>query len=116
MTTKGEVTFSIKDGVEIATCLAGDFRDAMNERDACRAENQALRESNGELNDLYTTYRGVVQDGAQVADVIKAVRAQLVAARVEIDRLRAALETIANDSYRDGHVAWATEALWEARE
>jgi hypothetical protein len=29
----------------------------------------------------------------------------------EIERLRATLERIAKDSYRDGHVAWAAEAL-----
>jgi predicted RNase H-like nuclease (RuvC/YqgF family) len=29
----------------------------------------------------------------------------------ENERLRAALKKIAKDSYRDGHVAWATEAL-----
>jgi regulator of replication initiation timing len=65
--------------------------DLYDENQRLRAENEALRESNGELNDLYTTYRGLVQDGAQVADVIKAVRAQLAECRAENQWLRAAL-------------------------
>lgn len=53
MTTKDGVSdpyvrFYIKDGVEIATCLASDFRAAMNERDRLRAAFDAHHPPNSQ--------------------------------------------------------------------
>lgn len=44
------VRFYIQNGVEVATCLASDFRDAMNERDALRAKVMKLTQLANELH------------------------------------------------------------------
>ncbi len=69
--------------------------------DALHADIDHLKAELGEVTDLYTTYRGLVHDGVQVADVIKSVRGQLAALRIserawtdQNTRLRAALTEI----------------------
>jgi hypothetical protein len=70
--------------------------------DALHADIEHLKAELGEVTDLYTTYRGLVHDGVQVADVIKSLRGQLAALCIserawtdQNTRLRAAVETAA---------------------
>ncbi len=50
--------------------------------DALHSDIEHLKAELGEVTDLYTTYRGLVHDGVQVADVIKSLRGQLAALRI----------------------------------
>lgn len=77
MSSKDEgpyVRFYIQNGVEVASCLASDFRTAMNERDALRAENERLK---AEFREQITEEHAAYQE-----------------LRREVERLRAILDTL----------------------
>jgi hypothetical protein len=82
----GYVRFWIEHDTEVATLTASDFRNAMNERDRLRAENERLREVE-----------------------IKSLEAECVAHVETIEQLRAALTEIA-DLELEGDAA-LTDAL-----